>query len=513
MTNLAPDTAVAVKLIARVDLYRWRALSSGLMNPTPYIHASDAQRLEDLLAWIAAHSRDEASFVQAAVWNVGRVLADLSLVLNYNMEPRDGTYMVFQWYRLSYGRVGHQREVEEWCTHVALIHNLSIELTRAINLVIERARRADKQVLAGEGAAVIETGPTHAPMEAVAYSPDEAAVPEPYPGLEEFPHVMDSRAVGGLGFHPDETPRKVREFDDWITHLVEHRGRGSDPPPPGTPPFSLPRPASPPSASGALETRQPPIQVRIAYSVILAFAAIGGVIAYPWLAGAAIGDAIVSAAFHRRVWRWPPQRGAVAILILAALAGGVVGELIAGGLRRQSSANARTSPAAQENATRPIVSTPGTGQIVAGNHNLVIADLTRRSSFQNHQRAQACDLLQYRVRIYNPGPGDLSNVRISASVNTITRYSHIVPTITVYTPNGAITEVSFQATIDLPTAQTQAFVPYSTQMLNSAGQVIKSSAEKSLEDGITASGYGINIGAVDVGVTEYILFRTELSCQ
>ncbi len=50
-------------------------------------------------------------------------------------------------------------------------------------------------------------------------------------------------------------------------------------------------------------------------------------------------------------------------------------------------------------------------------------------------------------------------------------------------------------------------------MLNSAGQVIKSSTEKSLEDGITASGYGINIGAVDVGVTEYILFRTELSCQ
>ena len=104
-------------------------------------------------------------------------------------------------------------------------------------------------------------------------------------------------------------------------------------------------------------------------------------------------------------------------------------------------------------------------------------------------------------------------MRIAASINTITRYSHIVPTITVYTPNGAITEVSFQATIDLPTAQTQAFVPYSTQMLNSAGQVIKSSVEKSLEDGITASGYGINIGAVDVGVTEYILFRTELSCQ
>jgi hypothetical protein len=26
---------------------------------------------------------------KAAVWNVGRVLVDLSLVLNYNMEPRE----------------------------------------------------------------------------------------------------------------------------------------------------------------------------------------------------------------------------------------------------------------------------------------------------------------------------------------------------------------------------------------------------------------------------------------
>ena len=170
--------------------------------------------------------------MQAAVWNVGRVLADLSLVLNYHMEPRDHTYMVFQWYRLNYGRAGQQREVEEWCTHVALIHNLSIELTRAINLVIERARRADNQVLAGDGAAVIETGPTHAPMEAVAYSPDEAAVPEPYPGLEEFPRIMDSRAVGGLGCPGRRIPAgQLAEFDHWITHLVEHRGRGSDPPP------------------------------------------------------------------------------------------------------------------------------------------------------------------------------------------------------------------------------------------------------------------------------------------
>jgi hypothetical protein len=38
---------------------------------------------------------------------------------------------VTQWYRRSYGQPVHERRVEEFGVHVALIHNLVIELTRA----------------------------------------------------------------------------------------------------------------------------------------------------------------------------------------------------------------------------------------------------------------------------------------------------------------------------------------------------------------------------------------------
>jgi hypothetical protein len=329
MSKLAPDVEVAVELITHLDLSRWLALGRGFVHPTPYIQASDAVRLEELLAWTASHSLDQPSFVQAAVANVARVLTDLTLVLNYKMEPRAGRDWVSQWYRPHNGQVGSQRELEEWSTHVALIHNLGVELNRAINLVIKRVQRADESALVNMGSAVIETGPTYAPMEALAYSSDEAEVPQPYPGLEQFPRVLDDRRGSGLGVHTDKRPMTIKELERWTAHLIEKCGPGSGPPLPGIPPLSLPRPQSDPPMGNGRETRGVPTPLGIAYSVLLIFATVSGVLTRPWLAGAAIGAACATALLHRRVWRWPPERIPAIVVIAVAVVGGGIGEFIA----------------------------------------------------------------------------------------------------------------------------------------------------------------------------------------
>lgn len=424
-------------------------------------------------------------------------MIDLSLALHRDLDLRGSRYVVPKWYRSSYGQPGNHRDAAQWRLHVALIHNLVLEFARAINLLIQRLQQADARVLAGAGRVVTGTGPAHAPMGAPEYSEVEAQDAEPYPGLSAFPQVIGTRAVGGLGVDSAAMPRAVAELENWIEQLVEQHGAGSGPPPLGTPPFSLARVQSEASATGG---RLPGALVA-AYGVLIFFAAVGGVLVAPWLLGAAIGGACAAAALHRQVWRWPPARSASLLVLLVSVIGAVAAERVG---RGRGPSGTTTAP------RQGVTSFPG--QIVSGNHNLTIADLTSRSNFQTDQRASACHRLQYRVRIYNPGPSSVSDLRVAAGINTITPYRHIAPTVTASASDAQNGSVAFQASIKLPTPQTQAYVAGSTQILNSAGHVVKSSRAGALADGITATGRGIDIGTVDVGVTEYVEFQTMLSC-
>jgi hypothetical protein len=147
------------------------------------------------------------------------------------------------------------------------------------------------------------------------------------------------------------------------------------------------------------------------------------------------------------------------------------------------------------------------GQIVAGNHNYTIANVTKGTGFANPQSADACDVLEYRLRLYNPGPSSLSNVKMEASINTMTPYTSANSTATVYTPDGQTKLVAFQAVVNISTAQTQSYQAGTTQLLDSAGNVIQT-----LPDGITMGAGGISLGNIGDSVTEYVKFRTQLKC-
>jgi hypothetical protein len=88
------------------------------------------------LAWASATSVEAVSLVQAAVINAARVLAHLILVLHYLMESRNNHYWVPKWYDRSHGQP-NARDIEQYGVQVVLIHNLTVEFNRALNLVIE----------------------------------------------------------------------------------------------------------------------------------------------------------------------------------------------------------------------------------------------------------------------------------------------------------------------------------------------------------------------------------------
>jgi hypothetical protein len=204
------------------------------------------------------------------------------------------------------------------------------------------------------------------------------------------------------------------------------------------------------------------------------------------------------------------------IAFVTAVAAGLVIALVVPFLQKSPaqtpSVGATKPPTGASAATVPAFSQES-GQIVSSKGAYLIANITRHTLYANAQTAASCQTLAYRVELYNPGPSDVSGVRVAAYINTVTPHRTFVSTIVAYTPASDVPSTAFQAKLHFGTLETQAYVPRTTQLLNSAGRSIASSGSRQLSDGITLGGRGIPIGTVGEGVTEYVAFRTRVSCR
>jgi hypothetical protein len=87
-----------------------------------------------------------------------------------------------------------------------------------------------------------------------------------------------------------------------------------------------------------------------------------------------------------------------------------------------------------------------------------------------------------------------------------------VPTKEWMTPGGVHVETPSPPVYAAVTLSRTNGARLEVRSATSAGAVVRTSAHRQLSDAITATGNGIPIGDVDLGVTEYIDFRTKLSC-
>lgn len=267
------------------------------------------------------------------------------------------------------------------------------------------------------------------------------------------------------------------------------------------------------STSGAL-----PRWLLAAYGVSAVFATVGGIFAYPWLAGAAISGTLAAAFAHRRVWGWPPDPIGWTVVAVATLAGAAGAIALSQTRYWPHSAPDPNGPSARQSstATAPMTATTapiGNGQIDGGNHNYAVSNTTDGAPFRNTARAEPCDVLTYRLKVYNPGPDPVTHVAIAMSLNTITPYRKWVSTAVAHTPDGINGMVAFQSKVRISAARTQRYMPGTTALMNSAGHVVATSANGQLSDAITATARGIDIGRVDRGVTMFVLMRSKVACD
>lgn len=145
------------------------------------------------------------------------------------------------------------------------------------------------------------------------------------------------------------------------------------------------------------------------------------------------------------------------------------------------------------------------GQIEGGDIYRV-RNVTKNTAFSDPASADKCEKVQYKVRIHNPGPGELSLVNVKVTLPAGAATSN-VSTVVVSSQNANPASTSDTATLNLSSAQTVTYEPGSTQLLDANNGFIRV-----LPDGITQS--GVNIGNVGVSIDQkrFVQFEANINC-
>ena len=252
-------------------------------------------------------------------------MQDLQKVLHHEMDVRGTQYWVGEWYRGYYGQPGLQRAVADYQAHTSLIGNLGAELTRAVNLIIYRAARAELEQCADLPLATIYAVADDYAIPAQ-YSAKEREIAQPYPGLHGLPEVLPTRADGSFGVGKSNDAPTVAQLNRWVAEIEQRWGPGAQAPPDTRTDELPPTMLLPPEAQRQAGSPAHRTSVEAAARSALAALAAAGVIiqiatAPAILIGAATGAALGAAAVFRTHWRWPPPPRPTAVVVVAVLIG------------------------------------------------------------------------------------------------------------------------------------------------------------------------------------------------
>jgi hypothetical protein len=334
-----PDLTVAGQLLRQqLDIERWPGWTRGLLRPNrPWIRADDIERVNAAVVFVESRIDAPRSAVEAAVVNLMRVARDLVLVLDHDMEYDDATdrYLVSRWYDRFRGHPEHQRAVAEYRAHVALIHNLAAELTRAANLILSRARTAGSGPFEALPFAVAFAESDDRPT-AIRYSTAEGEVAQPYPGLQAWPAELCGRSDGSFGVGQTSDAPSADEIARWVAVLQERWGPGA-PAPDHIAVVDLPASLEGPEHGGSASTSpqlsrdRPNPAVALGTAVgVLGFAAtiLQVATAQTSIIGLITGAAIGTALMYRVRWSFPPPLAPAAFVAAAALLGWMLGSAL-----------------------------------------------------------------------------------------------------------------------------------------------------------------------------------------
>lgn len=141
------------------------------------------------------------------------------------------------------------------------------------------------------------------------------------------------------------------------------------------------------------------------------------------------------------------------------------------------------------------------GQIAA---TYSVKNLTQNTQYSNSANANACEELQYSVRLHNPSYTSVSNVVVKATLPAGASKTN-TSNLTVTYSDGIGSPSRASVTVNLTSAQSISYEAGSAVLYGTGGTVIKT-----LPDGVT--GNGVNVGSIGGSTTEYVNFKAKVNC-
>lgn len=148
----------------------------------------------------------------------------------------------------------------------------------------------------------------------------------------------------------------------------------------------------------------------------------------------------------------------------------------------------------------------GMGQIEGGDIYRV-RNVTQNTGFTDPVSATCNETVQFKVRLHNPGPSRLDNVRVVATLPNVAATTH-VSRMTASSPTADPASTSDTATVNLNRAGRLAYIAGSTDLLDHNGVKIAT-----LPDTITSSGVTLPNGVgVSLQEIRYVQFKAKVNC-
>lgn len=143
------------------------------------------------------------------------------------------------------------------------------------------------------------------------------------------------------------------------------------------------------------------------------------------------------------------------------------------------------------------------GQI-GGGDIYSVKNLTQNTQYSNQTTANACDEVQYSVRLHNPDYSTVNNIVVKATVPAGASTTNTSDLTITYT-DGIGSPVRASAIVNLTSAQSVSYESGTAVLYDGSGNVIRS-----LPDGITDS--GVNVGSLPGSTTEFVNFKAKVNC-
>ncbi len=136
-----------------------------------------------------------------------------------------------------------------------------------------------------------------------------------------------------------------------------------------------------------------------------------------------------------------------------------------------------------------------------------IADLSRPSQFSQDATSYPCDLLLYRIRLYNPGGETATKLHLQVDISN-EQFRNNTAVAVATSPNIDPSSTTAFATVRFRSPHSLTYVARTTQLLDQNDHLIDK-----LADGITIGGVGVSVGDLRSGETKVVQFEMKVSCS